>query len=338
MRYFLFPVSWIYAAVVSIRNFFFDFLVFHSENIDNGIGVGNLSMGGTGKSPMSILIAELILKNQGKPALLSRGYGRKTNGFLEVYENSLSQDVGDEPLMFKQYFKEKAGVYVCENRALGSKKIRESIAQSTIIFDDIFQHRKIKPSLNILITPYSDPFYKDHVLPVGRLREPAKNAHRADCIIVTKCPKNLTVPDYKIIKNRLSKFQKPIFFSHIDYGQMRPFQGEIEKIKNILLVTGIVDPTHLIDHLKDKYNIQSISFPDHHMFTEKDIDKIHEKFDTFDSDESIILTTEKDKVRLAKFDLLIANKGAAWYYQPIDIRIQDKVQFESLIKKHVRKV
>ena len=338
MRYFLLPFSWIYASVVSIRNLFFDFQLFNSKNIDNGIGVGNLSMGGTGKSPMSIYIAELILKNQGKPALLSRGYGRKTKGFVEVNEDSLSQDVGDEPLMFKQRFKDEVGVYVCENRTLGSKKIRESIPKSTIIFDDIFQHRKIKPSLSILTTPYGDPFYKDHVLPAGRLREPRKNAHRADCIVVTKCPESLTVSDYNTIKNKLSKFSKPIFFSHIYYGEMTPFKDEKQHIKNILLVTGIVDPSHLIQHLKDKYKIQSISFPDHHAFTKKDIEKIHEKFDTFDPKESIILTTEKDKVRLSKFDVLIAKNGASWYYQPIGISIHDKAQFESLIKEHVRKV
>ena len=338
MRYFLLPFSWIYATVVSIRNLFFDFQLFNSKNIDNGIGVGNLSMGGTGKSPISIYIAELILKNQGKPALLSRGYGRKTIGFVEVNEDSFSQDVGDEPLMFKQRFKDEVGVYVCENRTLGSKKIREITPKSTIIFDDIFQHRKIKPSLSILTTPYGDPFYKDHVLPVGRLREPRKNAHRADCIVVTKCPESLTVSDYNTIKNKLSKFSKPIFFSHIDYGEMTPFKDEKQHIKNILLVTGIVDPSHLIQHLKDKYKIQSISFPDHHAFTKKDIEKIHEKFDTFDPKESIILTTEKDKVRLAKFDVLIAKNGASWYYQPIGISIHDKAQFESLIKEHVRKV
>ena len=338
MRYFLLPISWIYTSVVSIRNLFFDFQLFNSKNIDNGIGVGNLSMGGTGKSPMSVYIAELILKNQGKPAILSRGYGRKTKGFIEVYEDSLSQDVGDEPLMFKQRFKDEVGVYVCENRTLGSKKIRESIPKSTIIFDDIFQHRKIKPSLSILTTPYGDPFYKDHVLPAGRLREPRKNAHRADCIVVTKCPESLTVSDYNTIKNKLSKFSKPIFFSHIDYGEMTPFKDEKQNIKNILLVTGIVDPSHLIQHLKDKYKIQSISFPDHHAFTKKDIEKIHEKFDTFDPKESIILTTEKDKVRLSKFDVLIAKNGASWYYQPIGISIHDKAQFESLIKEHVRKV
>lgn len=338
MRYFLLPISWIYTSVVSIRNLFFDFQLFNSKNIDNGIGVGNLSMGGTGKSPMSVYIAELILKNQGKPAILSRGYGRKTKGFIEVDEDSLSQDVGDEPLMFKQRFKDEVGVYVCENRTLGSKKIRESIPKSTIIFDDIFQHRKIKPSLSILTTPYGDPFYKDHVLPAGRLREPRKNAHRADCIVVTKCPESLTVSDYNTIKNKLSKFSKPIFFSHIDYGEMTPFKDEKQHIKNILLVTGIVDPSHLIQHLKDKYKIQSISFPDHHAFTKKDIEKIHEKFDTFDPKESIILTTEKDKVRLSKFDVLIAKNCASWYYQPISISIHDKAQFESLIKEHVRKV
>jgi len=338
MRFILLPISWIYATVVSIRNVFFDLKLFSSKNIEHGIGVGNLSMGGTGKSPLCVYIAELVIRHQGSPALLSRGYGRQTRGFRAVNENSLSQNVGDEPLMFKQRFGDKVEVYVCENRILGSDKIRAAHPNSTIIFDDIFQHRKIKTSLNILTTPFADPFYKDLVLPAGRLREPRKNAHRADCIVVTKCPKSLTDVEYVKIKNKLATFDVPIFFSHIKYSQMIPIGQQVHSIKNILLVTGIVDPSHLIDHLKDKYKIQSISFPDHHAYTEKNIEKIHEKFDTFDPKDSIILTTEKDKVRLAKFDVLIANKGAAWYYQPIGISMQDEVQFESLIKKHVRKV
>ena len=316
----------------------FAFQIFHSKNIDNGIGVGNLSMGGTGKSPLSVHIAELILKNHGEPALLSRGYGRKTKGFIEVDEDNLSQNVGDEPLMFKQRFKDKVGVYVCESRTLGSNKIRTANPKSTIIFDDVFQHRKIKPSLNILTTPYGDPFYTDHILPVGRLREPAASADRADCIVVTKCPETMKDDDYNKVKNKLSKFSKPIFFSHIEYSEMLPITAAIQSVKNILLVTGISDPSHLIEHLEDKYEIQSISFPDHHAFTEKDIEKIHEKFGIFDPKESIILTTEKDKVRLSKFNGLITKNGASWYYQPMSIRLHDAAQFESLIRKHVRKV
>ena len=338
MRYFLLPISWIYVSIVSIRNIFFDFQIFHSKDIDNGIGVGNLSMGGTGKSPLSVYIAELILRNQGEPALLSRGYGRKTRGFIEVNEDSLSQGVGDEPLMFKQRFKDKVGVYVCENRTLGSKNIRGNSPKSTIIFDDVFQHRKIKPSLSILTTPYGDPFYTDHILPVGRLREPRISAHRSDCIVVTKCPERLSDEDYRKVKNKLSKFSKPIFFSHIEYSGMLPITKAIQSIKNILLVTGISDPSHLIEHLEDKYEIQSISFPDHYAFTKKDIEKIHEKFGIFDPKESIILTTEKDKVRLSKFNGLMSKNGASWYYQPMSIRVHDEAQFESLIKKHVRKV
>lgn len=338
MRYFLLPISWIYISVITVRNLLFDFRLFSSKDIDHTIGVGNLSMGGTGKSPLSIYIAELILRNQGSPALLSRGYGRKSKGYIEVNEGHLSQDVGDEPLMFKQRFKNKVGVYVCENRILGSKNIRRNSPKSTIIFDDVFQHRKIKPSLSILTTPYGDPFFTDYILPVGRLREPRLSAHRADCIVVTKCPEALTDEDYNKVKNKLSKFSKPIFFSHIEYGEMKPMKERIHDIKNILLVTGIVDPSHLIEHLKDKYKIQSISFRDHHDFTVKDIEKIHEKFGTFDPKDSIILTTEKDKVRLSKFDELIAQNGALWYYQPISIRIHDKAQFESLMKEHVRKI
>ena len=338
MRYFLLPISWIYASVIAFRNLLFDFNFFSSKDIDHTIGVGNLSMGGTGKSPLSMYIAELILRNQGEPALLSRGYGRKTKGYIEVDGNHLSQNVGDEPLMFKQRFKDKVGVYVCENRILGSNKIRAANPHSTIIFDDVFQHRRVKTSLSILTTPYGEPFYQDYILPVGRLREPSNNAHRSDCIVVTKCPDNLTDEDYNKVKNKLSKFSKPIFFSHIEYGEMKPINERIHNIKNILLVTGIVDPSQLIKHLKDKYTIQSISFADHHDFTVKDIEKIHEKFGTFDPKESIILTTEKDKVRLSKFDELIAKNSALWYYQPISICIHKEAQFESLIKEHVRKV
>ena len=336
MRYLLLPISGIYYVIIFIRNKLFDWQFIRSKKISKSIGIGNLSMGGTGKSPLSIYLSEFLIQNNTTPALLSRGYGRESKGFIEVKENASIQSVGDEPLMFKQRFEERALVFVCEDRVFGSEKIRNDHRECTIIYDDVFQHRKITPTLSILTTPFDDLFSEDKILPVGRLREPIKNAKRADIIMVTKSPEKPTQIKLLEIQNQLSRFGKPVFFSSISYGKMVPFDKKIKTIKNILLVTGIANPEHLVNHLKNNFLVHSISFRDHHVFTRTDLNKIHEKFDTFDLEESIILTTEKDKVRLSKFKTRISEGNYPWYYQPMNIRIRGESDFQSLIKKHVR--
>ena len=338
MRFFLRPFSLIYGAVIFLRNLLFDLKLFSSKRISYSIGVGNLSMGGTGKSPLAIYLADYILSLGGEPALLSRGYGRKTKGFLEVKYSSSSDSVGDEPLMFKQRFETSAHVFVCENRTLGSDKIREKLPNCTLLYDDIMQHRKISTEFCILTTPFNDPFHRDHLLPVGRLREPRSSAKRADCILVTKCPNEMSSVESSELKEALESHQKPVFFSRIEYLKIRPLGKTIENIQNVLLITGIADPSHLIEHLNQSYKIETISFPDHHAFGKRDIEKIHEKFGIFDPKDSIILTTEKDKVRLSKFDSIFSNDETPWYYQPMNILIEDEVKFKSLIKEHVRTI
>lgn len=338
MRYFLLPISWIFRSVVYFRNQLFDRNFIAAQGYKNSIGVGNLSMGGTGKSPLTIYIAEIILKNKGEPALLSRGYGRKTKGFIEVTEQSTSNEVGDEPLMFKQRFSSNAGVYVCEDRNIGSNSIRDKRPESTLIYDDVFQHRKTKPSFTIVTTPFSDPFFEDKILPVGRLREPINNIKRADCILVTKCPEHASKERKVQFSKKLERFGKPVFYSEIRYGSMVPLGRVVKEVKKILLVTGIADPSPLINNLQASYEIESISFPDHHTFTHGNLNKIHEKFGTFDPKESIILTTEKDKARLSNFKDVVSNEDSPWYYQPMSIHIHDEVKFQSLIEEHVRKI
>ena len=336
MRYLLLPISGIYYVIIFIRNLLFDRQFIRSKKISKSIGIGNLSMGGTGKSPLSIYLSEFLIQNNTTPALLSRGYGRESTGFIEVQENSSSQSVGDEPLMFKQRFENRAHVFVCADRVFGSEKIRRDHPECAIIYDDVFQHRKITPTLSILTTPFDDLFIEDKILPVGRLREPIKNAKRTDIIMVTKSPEELSQAKLLEIQNGMGRFGKPIFFSSISYEKMVPFDKKINTIKNVLLVTGIANPEHLLNHLKNNFLVHSISFRDHHVFTASDINKIHEKFDTFELEESIILTTEKDKVRLSKFKTLICEGNYPWYYQPMNIRIREESDFQSLIKKHVR--
>ena len=338
MRYLLLPISGAYALVIFIRNRLFDRHILPSQKVPKSIGVGNLSMGGTGKSPLSIYLAEFLLKNHYLPALLSRGYGRVSKGFIEVQRNALSISVGDEPLMFKQRFKTNAHVFVCENRINGTEKIRNKHPESVIIYDDIFQHRKVNPSFLVLTTPYNDMFLDDHILPVGRLREPISSAKRADVVMITKSPQDISDERIRKIKQRFERFEKPIFFSSVTYGNMVPFEKQNKTVRNILLVTGIADPSHLINHLENKFSIETISFSDHHVYTASDLNKIHEKFGTFDSEETIILTTEKDMVRLSKFKALISKGDYPWYYQPMNIHIREESDFQSLIKKHVREI
>ncbi len=288
------------------------------------VGVGNLSMGGTGKSPMTEYIVRLVQKNY-LPATLSRGYGRSTSGFIEVLPKSTAREVGDEPLQFKRKFPE-IPVVVDENRVHAIKKmLQQKMPVEVLILDDIFQHRKVNAGFLILLTSYDALFYEDHVLPAGNLRESRKGAHRADVVVVTKCPPTLTVESRREITKKIEKYTKaPVFFSTISYD------AEVRGAKNVPLsdlqnteltvVTGIARPKPFVDFLKaNKLKFQEKRFPDHHNFTEKEVAILDQL--------PVILTTEKDYMRL-KTQL----KSVQLYYLPIQFSfLTDAEKFDRLL-------
>ena len=299
LRLLLFPLSIIYGVITYIRNVLYDLNIFNSYTIPiKSICVGNLSVGGTGKTPhVMFLINKLIGENS--IAILSRGYGRKTKGFRYVSTVDIAVNVGDEPLSYAFRFMNKIIISVCESRVFGVKKLMNEHKLDLIILDDAFQHRRVIAGLNIVLTEYGNPYFSDVMLPSGNLREYKSGVKRSDMVIVTKCPEDIDSQEKsRFLKN--SKIDsKQVFFSKIKYGLPISFTNLIyNENATILLVTGIANPTPLVKYISNRNAIESLFFPDHHNFSLMDIKKIHAKFDGIHSREKLILTTEKDYMRL----------------------------------------
>lgn len=339
LRLFLFPISFLYGFITYIRNRFFDLKIFKSYKIPiKSICVGNLSVGGTGKTPHVMYLVNL-LKGENSIAVLSRGYGRKTKGFRYVTHSENSVSVGDEPLSYKFRFLEKVVVAVCESRVFGVKKLLNENKLDLIVLDDAFQHRKISAGLNIVLTEYSNPYFNDMMLPTGNLREYKSGVRRSDIVIVTKCPKDLKKEEKQnFITNTLLK-PECVFFSSIIYGLPISFSNSVFKEHaHVLLVTGIANPNPLVAYMSEKNKIETLFFPDHHDFTLMDIRKIHSKFDALPTLEKVILTTEKDYMRLK--DKLVDKELAnyPWFYLPIEVVIDREQAFINEITNYVRAI
>ena len=315
LRKLLLPFSLLYGSILTLRNLCYDKGWFKSKSYTIPIiCVGNLSTGGTGKSPMIEYLIS-FLKEDYKVAVLSRGYKRKTNGFREVIINSTAEDVGDEPLQFKRKFPEIM-VVVCADRQEGIEKIR--IKADVILLDDAFQHRKVSASTNILLTTFDDLYVHDMVLPAGNLRESKRGAKRADLVMVTKCPEKHSHAKLQEIQYLLNlKPTQKIYFSKIIYddsicGISKTLPLNYLLNKNFTLVTGIANSKPLVEFLKqNQFNFEHKKFQDHHHFSNSEIKNFKEK--------EIILTTEKDFVRLEPR----LNKFAI-YYLPIKTAILNK--------------
>lgn len=341
LRYILLPFSLVYGTILWIRNKLFDWGLKSTEKVNAAvISVGNLSVGGTGKSPHVEWIAD-HLKDECKTTILSRGYGRKSKGFVRVLTTSKPETVGDEALFYKTRFKDQVEVAVCEKRVEGSKKLIEAHPNlDAIVLDDAYQHRYIHRDLNILLTDYSHPFYEDFVMPTGRLREFRSGKKRADIVIVTKCPEEISDHQKVLICSRLKlKNTVDVYFSKIKYGGMIPFgsKKDFELPEKILLITGIANAKPLEDYLSKIGEVESISFSDHHDFTAADIQRIHNLFDTFAEQKKCIVTTSKDFVRLKNSIHKKAIQEYPWFYQEITVSIDKEKELVNKVLVHVRK-
>ena len=335
-RYFLFPFSFLYYIITLIRNLFFDWGIITSQKLQEpSICIGNLSVGGSGKTPMTIYLTNL-LKNDFQVQILSRGYGRKTSGYKEVSEVSTSDDVGDEPLLYKKRFKTLITVAVAEKRSLGANELLKiQTKNSILLLDDAFQHRSVNAGFSILLTPFQQIFSSDFLLPVGNLREARCGAKRADCIVITKCPESIEAAHKNRIIECMQKYSKPIFFSSIEYGELISFGAKRTSFETVLLVCGIAQPETLIIELRKKYKVEVLLFADHHNFDSSDIKEIHQKFNTFALENAAIITTEKDYVRLQTKLTADELENYPWYYLPIELKIENEDEFNFLIKKYV---
>lgn len=327
LRILLFPVSLVYWLIVTIRNYLFNKGVFTGTSFNFPIiCIGNLAAGGTGKTPMVLYMANL-LKDKYKVAVLSRGYKRKTTGYVLAEKSSSALDIGDEPMLFHNKLH---GVAV----AVGEKRV-EAIPlllhdrpdTDIILLDDAFQHRKIIAGMNILLTEYENLYTRDWYLPTGDLRDSTLESKRANIIVVTKCPDDLSANEMENIKQELKLLKhQHLFFTGISYGSVKHIiTGETKNIadmEEVLLVTGIANPKPLKKYLAQQvHSFEELSYSDHHIFSIDDLNEIKNKFKKMEPGEKIILTTEKDAVRLVKFGKEIAS--LPFYTIPVEMKFID---------------
>ncbi len=331
LRILLLPFSILYGVIVSIRNWLFDIHIIRSTSFDFPIiTVGNLSVGGTGKTPQIEYLIRL-LQHHYSIAVLSRGYKRKSEGFVLANEKSTVLDLGDEPFQYHQKFG-KVQIAVDENRVNGVQQIMQIKPKTDIVLlDDAYQHRKIKAGFQVLLSSYDSLFYNDFMMPTGNLRELWWGKRRADIIVISKCPENLSDQEQQKITKRInpSKNQQ-IFFTKIAYASKVLGSKQLDLklfFKNkIILVTGIAKPKPLLNFLnKQGVDFEHLKFPDHHHFTETELKMIKLK-----SKKAKILTTEKDYVRLE-------NEIDELYYLPIEIQfLNQKETFDQKILSFVK--
>ena len=344
----LLPLSWLYGIGVGLRNFCFDVGLLKSRSFHVPvISVGNITVGGTGKTPHVEYLVRL-LRHDNRVAVLSRGYRRKTSGFLVADGQSTARDIGDEPCQIKQKF---PGITV----AVDKKRVRgidtltaQDSSIDIILLDDAFQHRRVKPGINILLVDYHRLIIYDKLLPAGRLREPLKGKNRADVVIVTKCPKDLKPMDFRVITKAMDLYPyQQLFFTTIDYGELHPVFAEaagepveLASLKNALLVTGIASPRQMREDLAPKVaHLESLSFADHHQFRKKDVERINQMFSSMEWPK-IVITTEKDAVRLAAVEGLSEEVRRSLYALPVRVSfIQEEQQqkFDSFMSGYVFK-
>lgn len=325
LRKLLIPIVPVYHGITWLRNICYDTGVFKSKSYEFPvICVGNLSVGGTGKTPMTEYLIS-ILAETNRVATLSRGYKRTTKGFQIANETSSASSIGDEPYQFFQKFKSII-VSVDSNRQNAISELQQiENSPDIILLDDAFQHRKVKAGLNILLTTYNKLYIDDFSLPTGDLREPKSGAKRADVIVVTKCPKALSSQEKEVVLNKLNVMtNQEVFFSTIEYSQSIyniTDSKALSTLKNekFTLVTGIANASPLIQYLNEEgYSYEHLSFKDHHSFSDQDISIINNK--------RLILTTEKDFTRLK--DRIPSSK---LYYLPIKVTVSEAEKFNKCI-------
>ncbi|GMQ27784.1 tetraacyldisaccharide 4'-kinase [Algoriphagus confluentis] len=304
------PFALIFLGITTARNFLYDrgWLKSYRSPIPT-IVVGNLSVGGTGKTPMVEFLVNAFHKEK-KLATLSRGYGRKSTGFFQANPESIPEQIGDEPLQVYSKFQGKIPVFVGEDRVASLQKIHNLHPKPDwVILDDAFQHRKLLADFYILLTPFSKPFYSDWILPMGRLRETGSGAKRADVVIVTKCPEDLRPSKKEEIRKGLKTFLRPstsVFFSKLTYGEPYSIHLNVPFSGKVMLVSGLADPSLFESYCRKTYRVfRSFSFPDHYRFSEKDWEKIGAAWTEFSSGNPVILCTEKDAQKLK----VVANEG-----------------------------
>lgn len=349
----LYPLAWLYGLGVNFRNLLFDWGILRSRSFDIPvISVGNITVGGTGKTPHTEYLVRL-LQSEFQVAVLSRGYKRKSKGFRLVETDMPVEQVGDEPYQMKSKFPD---VYIAVDKdrchgidQLCSGQMGKDI--EVVLLDDAFQHRYVQPGISILLVDYNRLIENDALLPAGRLREPASSKHRANMVIVTKCPDDIKPMDYRVLSKRLDLYPyQQLYFSTLRYGDLRPLTSDAasERVSlkdlsaedEVLLFTGIASPAQMVADLERmSVRVRTMAFADHHFFSPKDIRRMEQVFQQMKAERKFIVTTEKDAVRLVRLPFLDESLKRHIYVLPIEIEFLQNQQdrFNQNIIGYVRK-
>ncbi len=346
----LYPISKMYGLGMAVRNKMFEYGMLKQQEFNVPlVVVGNIAMGGTGKTPHVEYIVESLLGKY-NIGVLSRGYKRATKGFVLASQQSRPEDIGDESYQIYRKFGPDITVAVCEKRVEGINRMMEiNPSINMIILDDAFQHRYVKPAVSIVLTEYNRPVFNDKLLPYGRLREPKSALNRADIVVVTKCPLDMKPMHYRIFKENLNLFPyQKLYFSRYNYGHLVPvFPTEVAEIptldtlptdSSILVVTGVANPKPFARYLRrHKAKVKLKRFTDHHNFTASDMDAIEQQFDALPGNKFIV-TTEKDAVRLLNNPYFPHRLKSSIFYVPIKVEFipQGEIEFTPALEKTIR--
>ncbi len=346
----LLPLSWLYGCGVRLRNQMFELGILKSRTFDIPvISVGNITVGGSGKTPHVEYLIKM-LSDKVKVAVLSRGYKRKTHGYVLAGKDTTMTEIGDEPYQMKRKF-QNIYVAVDKNRCHGIDQItgnKETSDTDVILLDDAFQHRYVKPGINILLVDYHRLIMYDKLLPAGRLREPESGKARADIVIVTKCPRNLKPMEFRVITKTMNLYPyQKLFFTTLKYDDLKPVYcgldrklSSITQDTHVLLLTGIASPRQMIVDLEPfTKNIVPLTFADHHQFTASDIERINKMYAEMEGEDKIIITTEKDNARLFGMKGLSDEVRQHMFVLPVsvDFMLEQEEEFKEKIIGYVRK-
>ena len=332
MNALLTPFSWGYGAGVWLRNTAFNIGLLPQEEFDIPVvSVGNITVGGTGKTPHVEYIIESFYRRY-KVAVLSRGYKRKTKGFILASDNMTPRDIGDEPYQIYRKYGNLITLAVCENRRKGINELRRINPEiNLILLDDAFQHRYVKPKVNIVLVDFNRPPYEDKLMPLGTLREPAERLLRCDMVVVTKCPTDLTAMDIRMMKKNLDLFpSQRLYFSNIRYADpvsvfpvQSPQLTSLQWLRDddaILCLTGIATPKPLVRYLRQyTRSLKVMHFDDHHFFTRRDFTDIFKVYNTLEGKRKFIITTEKDAVRIMNNPYYPPTMRSCIFYIPMRV-------------------
>ncbi len=334
------PFSCLYYIITTCRNYLYDNGTKKSFQFSIPlISVGNLTVGGTGKTPQVMYLIERLLESK-RVGVLSRGYGRSSRGYVKASSNATARDIGDEPLQYKKRHGDLIDVVVCEERKLAiPQMLFENEELELIVLDDAYQHRAVKPALSILLSDYNRPFYEDYVMPGGLLRERRKGAKRCDILVISKCPKDITQKERAQIKEKCIPYlQKatPVLFSTVKSGKPVQVLGATYVGNHFFALSGIANPKQFEQIVADKFKLLGTkSYRDHYQFKEKDILDIVKEFERINTSSKAIITTEKDWMRLDTPEFRKYLKNIPLFYLPIDVTFTEG---EEILETYLKKV